>query len=1136
MTLGVVFLILVLGWLACTRMNPINATQSLQENLILLVGMLATPNQIIVNGGQSEIRVQLVDENNNPMTNQEIIFSTSLGDVTAAVKTDGDGWASAVLTSGQTAGSAVVSAYYREINPVSVTVTIISTSQSLMQIAAEPDILLANGLDVSTVRVTVVDDSAKPVAGASVEFQALGLTSSIMTDAEGISEYGVISIASSTDTTIIIQATYGSISVAVSILLKGIELSVGANPMAIQADGESNSSITVVIKETMSHVAIPNAKVRFGTDLGTITSEALTNSQGIAQATLKSEATVGTAHVIVYYGNVFTDTVEVDFSSEPQTTYTLSTLTFDKGSILANGVDASSINAKIIDNHFNPVQGAVVDFSRTAGVIAAQGVTNDQGVATVQLTARASQDDSTAVVTAQLSNQSLDVTIVFLGVQMEISALPTSIIADEQSTSRIMVILKRSTSKISIANDVVSFSTDLGTIPGQAITNSSGIAQVDLSSGTTTGTAQVIARYGNLLTAVVNVQFQPSVPTFLEVMAAPPVIPADGTTQSMIGATVSDATRNPVPDGIPVYFNIIQGTGGTILNQRATSGGTATSPLSSTAPGTIRVRVSVGALADTVSVVCTVESANQVLVSADRDSMPADGIATATIEARVLDGQGNPVPNVTVLFSATIGDISQMAPTNAQGVAPATFSSSVVGTATITARVGNTVGSKIIRLLPGGTNSIVLRFDPTAIGVKATGQVQTAMVEAEVRDSRNNPVVDGTLVRFAILAGPGGGVPEGEATLSSYGTIPTVNGIARVALSSGIVSGNVRVQAEVIDDQGQSVIAIASEILIHAGEGYMENINDFTTTHLTIVANRLNIWAGMDTTQISLLVGDKYNNPVQQGTGVYFTASGGVINTHTSYTNDYGKASVILTGGNPQPTVDRFFNYFGMQDPNLGTVISGFAYYSYLDEPGLPNFEAYPVGYLNPVYPAAFAGSPDPVPPELAGMVGRVPNSEQENVVGTEYENLENDGIVRVIGYTEGQDATGDSVRAWDWLAVVFSGPMVHQYINNDFLPDQLNPGESGQIIIELWDRNGNPIESEATITAELIPSEIQARLSWTQINTGLGYGTCYYLLTVANAIDPEDPKPGWTSVLFKYTAAHQFGTIGVSRSVYISE
>ena len=83
-------------------------------------------------------------------------------------------------------------------------------------------------------------------------------------------------------------------------------------------------------------------------------------------------------------------------------------------------------------------------------------------------------------------------------------------------------------------------------------------------------------------------------------------------------------------------------------------------------------------------------------------------------------------------------------------------------------------------------------------------------------------------------------------------------------------------------------------------------------------------------------------------------------------------------------------------------------------------------------------------------------------------------------------------------------------------------------------DGKGNPIACGSTIRAEIIPSDVQARLSWTEIVTGRDQGSSYYYLNIANAIKPDDPKPGTVIIKISVQSVNGKGFI-TTKSVYIS-
>ena len=848
-------------------------------------------------------------------------------------------------------------------------------------------------------------------------------------------------------------------------------LDMSASPMKIKTGGVESTVRVRLVDE--KGIPISGRSIRFSTSLGTVKpSEAKTDSGWVATVLRSGDAT-GPATVTASYDRFASKSISVQIVSTADSTAVDMNLLSEQQELLANGLETSNIVATLIPGTGQSVSGNTIQFATTAGTIQPVATVDASNKAVAVLTVPARVSDVTAQVTATFRDVVKTVRIQCKGVNFSVEANPLTILADGKSASLIRAIVKESSTQIGIQNAEIRFGATIGIIEGMKKTDARGVAEAQLT-GTKSGRSVVVVRYGKTLLDTVNVQLLKSAPVYLVVSATPSVVPADGTSQSIIRAVVTDSLRNPVPDGTIVQFDILDGTG-TIIRQKGTVAGVAESVFTpSTKPDTAKISVRVGTLSDMVVVYSRVGDADHVLVSSSATKLPADGITNAKIQARVLDSQGNPVQGIIVRFIATIGDITPSAPTDAQGIAYAQYSSSTIGNATVSASIQRSNGLLVagtiqIQLLPGNPQSIQLRFFPEDMGVKETGQNQTVTVTSDIRDSKNNAVVDGTLVKFSIYAGPGGG-----ESLSANAPVPTVGGLAKVSFSSGIRAGAVRIQAEIMDSQGNPlnppVKAISTKLIIHAGPPYMENVSDIRTTHLTIVAKRLNIWAGLDTTLLTFLVGDKYNNPVEPGTAVYTTPSGGVATT-VSYTNEQGIANDTLFAGNPQPTIKRFYNYIGVQDPNLGTIIPG----------PIPDFERSQV-------------------PNFEGNMG------------------ENEGVARVVSYSEGIDANGRKARAWDWLYVVFSNTIqVMRNNSKDVFAAQGNRleylGTPRQIEIVIWDHNGNPISSGSLITAEVVPGSIQAGVSWKEWRTDNGTGQVYYPLTITNAIDPQQPKPGWAQV-----------------------
>ena len=149
--------------------------------------------------------------------------------------------------------------------------------------------------------------------------------------------------------------------------------------------------------------------------------------------------------------------------------------------------------------------------------------------------------------------------------------------------------------------------------------------------------------------------------------------------------------------------------------------------------------------------------------------------------------------------------------------------------------------------------------DTALIVVGGTGVDCQATITAHVYDSSANPVEDGTEVVFTIEHGPGGGEYLDDPSYG-YGPVTksTVDGEASVTITSGTLPGTV-----VLKIEADSVVATLARIRISAGppDSIAINTGDIVRSGA----------GGEYVLCISGLVRDAYNNPVANGTVVYWT-------------------------------------------------------------------------------------------------------------------------------------------------------------------------------------------------------------------------------------------------------------------------
>jgi adhesin/invasin len=643
-----------------------------------------------------------------------------------------------------------------------------------------------------------------------------------------------------------------------------------------------------------------------------------------------------------------------------------------------------------------------------------------------------------------------------------------SLYADNGVSSTRVYARLRDASNSPIGGATIYFSTNIGSIASPSVTNdTTGVAQTMLVSTSETGQAVIVARY-EATTDTVRVFFlTPSQASSIFLTVEPDVLEANGTSQASLRALVLDGQNQPVPNGTTVTFTSEFGvitagqqtearhgkdrsqqesasksarhrheaiggsaafersqsdqpirldaaeSGRSVIDRRfgldeATSTYTTTTIngyayatlTSATTVTTDHIVASVGALSDTKTVEYVAGIPATLTLTAQMDTLQANGIAIDSITAHVVDSAGHVLPNVEVMFSTTIGNITLSRVTDANGDARVAFTSSQTGIAHIAATAGSATDSYTIYLIPGVPNSILLTYFPNSVGVRGSGRNETLLITATVRDASNNNVLDGTLVTFNIVGSPGGG-----DHLSSTDPLPTINGEVSVSYSSGTISGSVRIRAVAED-----ISALSTEILIYAGPPYIENIADgCLTSHMSLSATPCSMF-GMDfvgdSVQLTVLIGDRYNNPVPAGTAVYFTTSGGVITTSTGYTNDNGFAYVTLYSGNPLPTISRWVNT--LTDPNNGGPI---------------------------------LCSPAPT----------------------------QDGMAKVLVTSAGVDANGDSVTVWAATNVVFDYRTPYLAVrevtvNGDPTVRELYIGESALVTIAVYDQNYWPLVDSSLV------------------------------------------------------------------------
>lgn len=194
---------------------------------------------------------------------------------------------------------------------------------------------------------------------------------------------------------------------------------------------------------------------------------------------------------------------------------------------------------------------------------------------------------------------------------------------------------------------------------------------------------------------------------------------------------------------------------------------------------------------------------------------------------------------------------------------------------------------------PAASISLAPRSAQT-VGVSGTGSTETATLTFIARDADGRPVdaAHAVSIAVALIQGPGGGEFLSPAAPQTVRT--NADGEASVTLTSGTAAGVVQVETRATVE-GRLIRSQPIMLVIHGGFP--------DQAHFSVGTARLN-FPGLAisgvTNAVGAIVGDRYGNPVQRDTQVYFTTTGGVVGG-SSPTDADGRAGVTLRAANPLP-------------------------------------------------------------------------------------------------------------------------------------------------------------------------------------------------------------------------------------------
>jgi len=359
-----------------------------------------------------------------------------------------------------------------------------------------------------------------------------------------------------------------------------------------------------------------------------------------------------------------------------------------------------------------------------------------------------------------------------------------------------------------------------------------------------------------------------------------------------------EPNKRPVSDGVRVRFNTsplgyFEDANGIRYNSSISvpcSGGVAqTIWVAGTTAGKTFLHANISTITSDRDSTNVQPGVARLIIFGEHESTVAVSGPSQSLTTTVTDMFGNLLSGKMVRFTSktdedvNIGNITSSANTNSSGVATATFTPGIsAGNAIITATCGDSAVAQTMITIES-TVGQYLQFvneNPIELNVIGTGGTDSASIGVKVIDMSGNTVTTQSSVRFRVLAGPQGlKIQNQDWSPTLYYTATTYGGIAHVSISSGVISGTVQLEAELLqlsDPQNPNsnliphspAIKISRRnILVHAGPP--ARVSFYIPNETT----GRNIGAGAWLLVAAANITDTYGNPVSAGTGVTFSVS-----------------------------------------------------------------------------------------------------------------------------------------------------------------------------------------------------------------------------------------------------------------------
>ncbi|MCB9366706.1 MAG: Ig-like domain-containing protein [Calditrichaeota bacterium] len=612
-------------------------------------------------------------------------------------------------------------------------------------------------------------------------------------------------------------------------------------------------------------------------------------------------------------------------SSARETLAFIDTVIVDPPEILPSAT--GWIEARVVNEQQEPAPSENVRFTVTRGTFGTSGtdttvITDNYGKARTPYTAPAEVGNVSLHVelVSMQTTQSRTFSVTETGSDpnglVTVAADDDSLFADNGASQTQIRARVRTAGNNPVGGAEVNFTTTLGVITSPAVTDAqTGTAIAMLTSTEAIGRAMVIAQYNeNSDTVFVNF-LEPVEAQSIQVNTSNSTMTA-GSDTAVVSARVIGEDGETLQSNVLVTFSANSGSfsAQAVTTQDGIATTTYRAPVTS---GTVTITASTGGINGSVGISIQPGALASLTVNAMEDTLFADNSSETTVRVLARDTYGNPaLPGTIVAFSSSGGTISESASTDASGYAASTFRAGLnAGNATVTALNGSINGSASIYLRATAAEHLSLTVNPRQLVADGSS---TSTLRAQVLDSENRPVSNGTVVTFTSelgqLGGPAVVTERGRERISSKnGSAVVQDNWSRVSSSSSdrVLRGPDRHNSvfsvfSAVTQNGYAVATLTSSTTagdddisattggLSAQETVTYTAGSPATVEVTPGVTEMPA-DGVSSTQIVCRVYDAYGNPLRGGIPISITSTLGTLLPTSGFTNASGMFTTNLT-------------------------------------------------------------------------------------------------------------------------------------------------------------------------------------------------------------------------------------------------